>query len=215
MNKNYNYTRERLILPEYGRHIHKLVEGLLRIPDREQRTRKAHAIIKIMGNVNTDLRDSKEFAHKLWDHLHILSDFRLDIDGPYSSPSRESLQMRPRKMDYPTRNVNYRHYGKYATRMLKALATQQESCDVDKELGKIACYMRNSRQEFNNDHPSGAVIVKDIKIITDNGITFNEEALINAQNEHKLSQAQHSHKGKQKKVGKQQQKKSSKSKSKS
>lgn len=203
MNKNYNYTREQLILPEYGRHIHKLVAGLLRTPDREQRTRKAYAIIKIMGNVNTDLRDSKEFAHKLWDHLHILADFRLDIDGPYPSPSRESLEMRPRKMAYPTRRVGYRHYGKYATRMLHTIAARQDKESVAQELSNIACYMRQSRSEYNNDHPSAAVIVKDIKVITNNAISFDEESIINAQNECKLAHPQHSHKGKQQKRNKQ------------
>ncbi|MBQ5836495.1 MAG: DUF4290 domain-containing protein [Alistipes sp.] len=215
MNKNYNYTREQLILPEYGRHIHKLVEGLLNTPDRALRTQKAHAIIKIMGNVNTDLRDSKEFAHKLWDHLHIISDFRLDIDGPYPSPSRESLEMRPQKMDYPTRRVEFRHYGKHASRMLQSLVAQQKQVNLERELRNIACYMRNSRSEYNNDHPSGAVIVKDIKIITNNGIAFNEDALINAQNEHKSSQTAHPHKGKAQQQKKGKQKKSNKTKNKS
>lgn len=210
MNKNYNYTREQLILPEYGRHIHKLVSGMLRIPDRELRTRKAHAIIKIMGNVNTDLRDSKEFAHKLWDHLHILSNFQLDIDGPYPSPSRESLAMRPRKMAYPTRRVEFRHYGKYATRMLQTLSSRQGEVNANNELSNLACYMRTSRSEYNNDHPSATVIVKDIKLITNNSITFDEEAIINAQNECKSSHSQHSHKGKQQKRSKQ--KKNNKSK---
>lgn len=214
MNKNYNYTRERLILPEYGRHIHKLVEDLLQIPDRAQRTQKAHSIIKIMGNVNTDLRDSKEFAHKLWDHLHIMSDFRLDIDGPYPSPSRESLKMRPQKMNYPTRRVEFRHYGKHATRMLQALVAQQKQVDLERELRNIACYMRNSRSEFNSDHPSGAVIVKDIKFITNHGINFNEDALINAQNEHKSNQTAHSHKGKAQQKKNNKQKKTNKAKSK-
>lgn len=84
--KNYNYTRCKLFLPEYGRHIHEMVASLLEIEDRRERTRQAKAVIAVMGNLNPLLRDTADFTHKLWDHLFIMSDFQLDVDSPIRVP---------------------------------------------------------------------------------------------------------------------------------
>ena len=92
MKKNYNYTRCKLFLPEYGRHIHEMVASLLEIEDRRERTRQAKAVIAVMGNLNPLLRDTADFTHKLWDHLFIMSDFQLDVDSPYPRPSRQDLR---------------------------------------------------------------------------------------------------------------------------
>ena len=86
MRHNYNYTRRKLYLPEYGRHIHEMVDSLLLIEDRAERTRQAKAVIAVMGNLNPLLRDTADFTHKLWDHLFIMSDFQLDVDSPYPQP---------------------------------------------------------------------------------------------------------------------------------
>lgn len=191
MERNYNYTRRKLIMPEYGRHIQKLVDEMVQTPDRELRNHKAQAIINIMGNVNPQLRDSTEFAHKLWDHLYIMADFQLDIDCPYGAPTREDLAMRPHRMSYPTRRVNYRHYGKYAVQMVQRLSKIKNQEVVDTELPYIAGYMHLKRSEFNNDNPTSGVIVKDIKMMTDYTMEFDEMALINARTQYKSNQSQH------------------------
>ena len=74
MQKNYNYKRRKLFLPEYGRHIHEMVDSLMQIEDRRERNRQARAVIAVMGNLNPLLRDTADFTHKLWDHLFIMSD---------------------------------------------------------------------------------------------------------------------------------------------
>ena len=88
MKKNYNYTRRKLYLPEYGRHIQEMVDSLQEIADKTERTRQAKAVIAVMGNLNPLLRDTADFTHKLWDHLFIMSDFQLDVDSPYPLPTR-------------------------------------------------------------------------------------------------------------------------------
>ena len=100
MKKNYNYTRCKLFLPEYGRHIHEMVASLLEVEDRRERTRQAKAVIAVMGNLNPLLRDTADFTHKLWDHLFIMSDFQLDVDSPYPRPSRQDLTVAQRRMPY-------------------------------------------------------------------------------------------------------------------
>ena len=98
MRKNYNYTRRKLYLPEYGRHIQEMIDSLLAIEDRRERNRQARAVIAVMGNLNPLLRDTADFTHKLWDHLFIMSDFQLDVDSPYPQPSRQELTVAPHRM---------------------------------------------------------------------------------------------------------------------
>ena len=120
MKKNYNYGRRKLFLPEYGRHIHEMIDSLLTIEDRRERNRQARAVIAVMGNLNPLLRDTADFTHKLWDHLFIMSDFQLDVDSPYPRPSREELTVTPKRMTYSQGRIAYKHYGRYVERMLGA-----------------------------------------------------------------------------------------------
>ena len=89
----YNSSRPRLIIPEYGRNIQKMVEDCMEIEDREKRNSVAHAIIEVIGNLNPHLRDAADYRHKLWDHLFIMSDFQLDVDSPYPTPQRETFDL--------------------------------------------------------------------------------------------------------------------------
>lgn len=191
MKKNYNYTRRKLYLPEYGRHIQKMVNTLLEIEDRTERTRQAKAVIAVMGNLNPLLRDTAEFTHKLWDHLFIMSDFQLDVDSPYALPTRESLMIKPRCMAYPQSKIAYRHYGKYVARMLQTLTRSDDSEAVQHSIDNIARYMRIKSFEYNLDHPNNEVIIKDIKAMTGNGIKLDEEALNMLRNDYKNNHQQH------------------------
>ena len=108
MKKNYNYTRRRLFLPEYGRHIHEMIDSLMLIEDRYERNRQARAVIAVMGNLNPLLRDTADFTHKLWDHLFIMSDFQLDGDSPYPRPTIDNLAryMRTKSYEYNQEHPN-------------------------------------------------------------------------------------------------------------
>lgn len=165
MKRNYNYTRRKLFLPEYGRHIQEMVDSLLEIEDRHERTRQAKAVIAVMGNLNPLLRDTNGFKHKLWDHLFIMSDFQLDVDSPYPQPSRQDLMVVPQKLRYPQSQITFKHYGKYTQQFVRAVAAAQGSSDAVEELINIARYMRAKGYEFNNDHPNNEVIIRDINIM--------------------------------------------------
>ena len=93
------YTSElkRLVLPEYGRNVQQMVDHCMTIEDKAERTRCANTIINIMGNLFPHLRDIEDFKHKLWDHLAIMSDFKLDIDYPYEIVKKESLEVKSSK----------------------------------------------------------------------------------------------------------------------
>lgn len=185
MKKNYNYTRQRLYLPEYGRHIHQMVNQLMTIEDREERNRQAKAVIAVMGNLQPLLRDTADFTHKLWDHLFIMSDFQLDIDSPYPRPTRQDLAVVPRKMGYSQERITYKHYGKYVAHMLKALYKESDKQKINNSIDSLARYMRSKSFEYNQEHPNNEVIIKDIKIMSEGGIKLDEVALNNLRSDYK------------------------------
>lgn len=190
MRKNYNHTRRKLYLPEYGRHIQEMVDALLEIEDRGERTRQAKAVIAVMGNLNTMLRDTDEFKHKLWDHLFIMSDFRLDVDSPYSQPSRQDLMIRPQKLNYPQSRITFKHYGKYAQNFVRYIAEEQRSGRTTAEVVDVARYMRAKSFEFNNEHPNNDSIIRDIRIMADGDIDINVAAISGMRSEYRQATAQ-------------------------
>lgn len=185
MKKNYNYTRRKLYLPEYGRHIQEMVDSLQDIPDKTERTRQAKAVIAVMGNLNPLLRDTADFTHKLWDHLFIMSDFQLDVDSPYPLPARSDVMVKPRKMNYTQSHIPYKHYGKYVGFMLKRLGREQNQANVSAAVDNIARFMRTKSYEYNQEHPNNEVIIKDIKRMSDFAIELDEVALNNLRSEYK------------------------------
>ena len=185
MEQNYNYTRRKLYLPEYGRHIHEMVDQLMSIEDREERNRQARAVIAVMGNLQPTLRDSGDFTHKLWDHLFIMSDFQLDVDSPYPRPTREDLMVRPRKMQYSQERIVFKHYGKYVASMFRELSKEQDKTKIDNTVDALARYMRSKSFEYNQEHPNNEVIIKDIKLMSENGIELDEVALNNLRSDYK------------------------------
>lgn len=194
MNKNYNYQRRRLLIPEYGRHIQEMIDSLLEIEDRDERTHQAKAVIAVMGNLNPLLRDTAEFTHKLWDHLFIMSDFRLDVDSPYPLPTREDLAVQPEPLQYPQSDISHKHYGKNIARVINRL--KYESPEVmEAEMGDVVRYMYGKSMEYNQEHPTSEMIANDIRILSDGGVNLDEEWIKSVEMGHK-SAASHQKAGK-------------------
>ncbi len=150
----YNTALEKIILPEYGRNVQSMVEYALTIEDRNERTQCAYSIIKFMGNLFPYLRDANEFKHKLWDHLAIMSDFKLDIDYPCELVEKNAFFQRPDSLPYPQQRIRYRHYG----RLLEDMAIKARELNSESEqrqlLLLIANRMKAIRQDlkYNSDH---------------------------------------------------------------
>lgn len=205
MYKNYNYLRRRLMIPEYGRHIQEMIDSLLEIEDRDERTRQAKAVIAVMGNLNPLLRDTADFTHKLWDHLFIMSDFKLDVDSPYALPTREDLDVKPEKLEYPQSNISHKHYGKNIVRVLNRLKYE----DIENAEGEYINafqYMHNKSSEYNQEHPTSEMIANDIKILTEGAINLDVEWLKKVEMEHKSASSHQKAKRQQRPQQRQQQK---------
>ncbi|RZJ90818.1 MAG: DUF4290 domain-containing protein, partial [Chryseobacterium sp.] len=112
MNFDYNTTRTELILAEYGRNVQNMVKYICELPDLEERNKYAQAVIDLMGFLNPHLRDVADFKHKLWDHLHIISGYKIDVDSPYPKPTPEQAMAKPKHIGYPQQRITYKHYGK-------------------------------------------------------------------------------------------------------
>lgn len=154
----YNAERPHLIIPEYGRHLQKLIDQATEIPDREERNKAAKYIIQVMGTLNPHLRDVPDFQHKLWDQIFIMSDFRLDVDSPYPIPTRDVINLKPERLPYPQRNPKYRFYGNNITNMIE-VANSWEEGEMKSALVKvIANHMKKSYLSWNKDTVTDTVI---------------------------------------------------------
>lgn len=157
-NLEYNTERPKLIIPEYGRHIQKMVDYAVAIENREERNKVAQAIIGVMGNLNPHLRDVPDFQHKLWDQLFIISDFKLDVDSPYPIPTKEMLSERPERLKYPQAHPKYRFYGNNIQKMINICNSWEEGELKETLKFTIANHMKKSFLNWNKDTVEDDVI---------------------------------------------------------
>jgi hypothetical protein len=150
-NLEYNSERPKLNIPEYGRHIQKMVDYVVAIEDRDKRNKVAQALIGVMGNLNPHLRDVPDFQHKLWDQLFIISDFKLDVDSPFPKPTRELLEKRPDPLPYPQNHPKYRFYGNNIKRMIDVCVSWEEGDLKDALKFTIANHMKKCYLNWNKD----------------------------------------------------------------
>ena len=162
----YNSERTHLIIPEYGRHIQKLIDHCIALPEKEERDKMAKAIIEVMGNLQPHLRDIPDFSHKLWDQLTIMSDFKLDVESPYPKFSRENFAERPDALAYPKSASKYRFYGNNIQIMVDTALTWDESDQKEALVYAIANHMKKCYLNWNKDTVEDAVIFKHLKEIS-------------------------------------------------
>jgi len=179
-NLEYNAERPHLIIPEYGRHLQKLIDQATIIEDKEERNKAARYIIQVMGSLNPHLRDVLDFQHKLWDQIFIMSDFKLDVDSPYPIPTREVIHLKPERLAYPQKNPKYRYYGNNIKYMID-VANSWEEGEMKSALVKvIANHMKKSYLSWNKDTVTDVVIFEHLYELSDgtlNLLQSSEELL--------------------------------------
>ena len=168
----YNSERSKLIIPEYGRHLQKMVEYTVEIEDDKERNKVARSIISVMGNMNPHLRDVPDFQHKLWDQLFIISDFKLDVESPFPKPTREMLAERPDMLEYPENNPKYRFYGNNIKRMIDAAKDYEEGDFKEALVLTIANHMKKSYLNWNRDSVDDEVIFDHLKDLSNGKINL-------------------------------------------
>jgi hypothetical protein len=171
---DYNTQRKKLILPEYGRSIHKMVDWVCTIKNRDERNRQIRSVIAVMGNMNPHLRDVNDFKHKLWDHVQIMSDFKIDIDSPFPTPTRESFNTGINRVPYKTDPIRIRHYGRNIQMMINDVARKSDSEAKDKALIMLANHMKKLYVTWNKDVVHDDIIFRDIEFLSKGRIKVPE-----------------------------------------
>jgi len=176
----YNTTRGPLILPEYGRNVQKMIAHAMEITDRIERNRAAQAIIEVMGQLNPHLRDVDDFRHKLWTHLFVMSDFKLDVDSPYEIPKQEVLNERPQIMEYPSSKIRFGHYGKYTQKILETAGEITDEKEKEYMKNTMANFMKKQFLAYNNDAVENNVIAEQLKELSKGELILeNPDELVN------------------------------------
>lgn len=165
--QDYNTQRKKMKLPEYGRSIHKMVDHIMLIENREERILAVKAVIDVMGMMYPYLRDINEFKHKLWDHIAIMSDFKLDIDYPYDPPKPETFIEKPRLVSYNQAEIKYRHYGKIIENYIAATADMDDDNPAKAtNIELLANQMKKSYLVWNKDAVEDSKILKDMIVLS-------------------------------------------------
>ena len=170
----YNTTKDALVMPEYGRHVHNMINHAISLKDKKKQQECVESIIKFMGQMNPHLRDVKAYTHKLWDHLHIMSIFKLNVDSPYPKPEIQKLYKKPSRMGYPSNNIRFSYYGNTITSMIKKAINMKNS---EKEIltGMIANQMKKSYILFNKSSVDNNVIKQHLNQLSNGELKLSDD----------------------------------------
>lgn len=158
----YNTEREKLIISEYGRNIQTMIKHLLDIEDKGKRTEAAHFIVEVMAQMNPQVKESNDYIHKLWDHLHIISDYKLDVDGPFDPPQQGVIVSKPEHIGYQKNNIKHGHYGNYISELLKEIDKIEEGPEREALLVSIANQMKRDYLNWNRETVNDLLILDDL-----------------------------------------------------
>ncbi|MBS1782898.1 MAG: DUF4290 domain-containing protein [Bacteroidetes bacterium] len=147
----YNTSRSKLLMPEYGRNVQKMVEYLLTIEDPKVRLRNAEALIELMTTLAPHLKTIEDYKHKLWDHLYQMTDFRLNVESPYPPPTREQILKKPEPLPYPNSNQRNKHFGKNFTSLLEKALAEPDSERRQGYTQALGYYMKLSYSNWHRE----------------------------------------------------------------
>ncbi|HNY24006.1 MAG TPA: DUF4290 domain-containing protein [Bacteroidales bacterium] len=173
---DYNTQRDKLILPEYGRYVQEMVKKVKTIKDKEARTIQVKAVVNVMSILNPQLREMNDFQHKLWDHVHIISEFDLDVEAPFPPPVKGNLVSKPHTIDAEREPVKVMHYGRNIQNMVMAIAAKPDNEERDAMTMSLALYMRKQYLIWNKDTVSDQTIFNDIYVLSNGTLRVPEGA---------------------------------------
>lgn len=174
---NYNTQLPKLRMPEYGRSIQNMVDHAVSLADRAERQRCAETIIKIMKNMFPEQQEMPDYEQKLWDHLAIMSDFKLDIDYPCEVIRPESFHARPNTVPYSNGRIRFRHYGRYIPDMIDEACELPDGPLRDELLKLIAIQMKKELLLWNKEGQDDSRILQDIYDFSEGRLRLDENAV--------------------------------------
>lgn len=172
---DYNTIREKVTLKEYGRNVQDLIATLANIEDKEERSKKAATLVELMKQINPAMQNTPEVEQKLWDDLHIMSDFKADIDGPFPTPNKEILEKKPEKMAYLNNEITFRHFGRNIELLVDKAITLEDAEEQEAAIIHIGKLMKTFIYSYNRDNIEDEVVYKNIQRLSNNKLEIDLE----------------------------------------
>lgn len=171
----YNSSRIKLVIPEYGRNIQEMVAKLFQIEDKTKRTYAAYYVIGVMEQMNPQVKDTEDYLHKLWDHMHIISEYKLDVDSPYPPPLKENLQRKPRHIGYTSEKIHDGHYGSLIPKLIRKALDLENGEEKQAFALSIANQMKRLYLTWNRETVNDTIIIKDLEKLSGGRLLLSED----------------------------------------
>ncbi|MCD4772917.1 MAG: DUF4290 domain-containing protein [Bacteroidales bacterium] len=173
----YNTSRRKLTIPEYGRNVQKMISWAMEKEDKDERTKIAYIIVDIMAKSNPNVFNTGDFNHKLWDHLFLISDFKLDVDAPYPMSSKEEIKSKPQKLKYSENDIRFKHYGSNIVKMLEKATEYEEGPEKEALINFLANHLKKSYLLWNRNTVQDEMIKDHISLLSKNKINSEQYEL--------------------------------------
>lgn len=171
---DYNSTREKLIIPEYGRNVQKMIYHALTIEDREKRTAFVKYIIGVMTQMHISSGSYGDYTHMIWDHLHIIADYKMDVDSPYPMPKKGTIEAKPKTLNYSTSKIKFRPYGLNIEKMIQLAMSYEEGEEKTSLVENIANHLKKAYLNWNGESVEDDVIINHLAVLSDGQLTLKE-----------------------------------------
>ena len=175
----YNTERDPILISEYGRNMQEMIRHLMEIEDRKKRTEAAQFIVSVMAQMNPQVKESGDYIHKLWDHLYIISDFKLDVDSPFEPPQPISQSSKPHHIGYQNHHIQYGHYGHYMSKMIEIAAAVEDDETRKALTHSIANQMKRNYLEWSGNVVNDQQIIEDLKVMSKGRLVLPEDTKLN------------------------------------
>ena len=170
---DYNTVQEKLTLREYGRNVQKLVQHLKTLNDPEEIKRKATTLVELMRQLNPAIRDTPEIAQKIWDDLHIISEFELDIEGPFPKPDKNVIEKKPEEVPYQTNEITFKHFGRNIELLVNKSITLEDPEEQEAAIIHIGKLMKTFFSSYNKDVMEDDVVYANIRQLSKNQLDID------------------------------------------
>ena len=174
----YNSQKDLLVIPEYGRHIQNLIQYAKTIKDDKERQRFAEEIIDLMHQMSPQTKNMSEYRDKLWSHLFKISEYDIDVTPPSGKkPAKEEAEQKPAKVEYPTTETKYRHYGHHVRAMIEKAIAMEDGPVKEGFVESIASFMKLAYKNWNPEHyVSDEIILADLKSLSDGKLELSDSS---------------------------------------
>ncbi|MGB0850829.1 MAG: DUF4290 domain-containing protein [Bacteroidia bacterium] len=177
MDLKYNTQDEIIKLSEYGRGVQEMVEHLKLEKDRDKRNILAHTVHKVMVNLNPDIKNQNNYEQTVWDHMHEIANYELDIDNDYPAPEPSAKEESPEHLGYKSVLSKYRYYGRNLIDMIDGAKDMEDGELKSMYINYIASFMVNSSRNWNDEELTPNQVVQHLADLSQGKLQVDPDSL--------------------------------------